>query len=48
MSELEVERTGKGGRENRSAAAEEANVKGRDKQFTAAGSQRILTLTGQK
>ena len=28
MSELEVERTGKGGRENRSAAVEEANVKG--------------------
>ena len=44
MSELEVERTGKRGRENRSAAAEEANVKGRDKQFTAAS----LTLTGQK
>ena len=30
LSELEVERTGKGGSEKRSAAIEEANVKGKD------------------
>ena len=48
LSELEVERTGKGGSEKRSAAIEEANVKGKDKQLTAASNQRIVTRTGQK
>ena len=48
LSELEVERTGKGGREREAWPHKVGYMKGRDQQFTAASSQRILMRTGQE
>ena len=48
LTELKVERQGREGGKREAGPHKEVNVKGRDKQFTAASSQRILTRTGQK